>query len=69
MIINVTIADLANGQDQGSVWVLTGTAEDGARVTFAGDHRPMRGLADAVMEQGEVSAEVEPWQVLGSERP
>jgi hypothetical protein len=69
MRVTVTVADLAAGQDHGSVWVLTGTADDGARVTFGGDHRPMRGLADAVMEQGEVEAEVEPWQVLGSARP
>lgn len=58
--------DLDEVYFDGSVYVANGTTEDGGcRITFAGDHRPMRQFLDAVQESGEPqTAEVELWQIL-----
>ena len=43
-----------------------GTDGTGGRVRFAGDHRMMRGIADAIASTGSpVYAHVESWQLLG----
>lgn len=42
----------------------SGLDAQGRRVTFAGDHRPMRDLAEVVEQEGEVTVDLEPWQVL-----
>lgn len=38
--------------------------ETGEDIVFAGDHRPMRGLAEAVQSGESVEVELEPWQIL-----
>lgn len=66
MIVIVSSSDPFNGG--GTVIRCTGTSEDGTRrVTFAGDHRVMLGLMDAVQAEGEIPCEVEGWQVLRTE--
>jgi len=69
LIVLVDTVEPAPGQ---SVWSGEGTIqwedgveiENGDRVRFAGDWRPMRGLAEAVEEHGEVAVELEGWQIL-----
>jgi hypothetical protein len=41
-----------------------GTTPDGRLVRFAGDHRPMRHLAEALAAGESVTVHLEPWQVL-----
>lgn len=43
-----------------------GIGEDGRVVRIAGDHRPMRELAEAIRADGPQVAEIEPWQAVGS---
>lgn len=51
--------------DGGTIAIGHGTElESGDRVTFGGDWRPMRDLADAVFDHGEILVTVEDWQVL-----
>lgn len=40
-----------------------GYAEDGRRIRFAGDHRPMRHLGEVIAD-GPVAVEIEDWQIL-----
>lgn len=64
--------DVATAIDHGSVVRITGTdSETGERVTFAGDHRPMGQVMEAlVMDvEDEVEVEVEDYQVLRVEQP
>ena len=42
-----------------------GWDEDGRLVRFAGDHRPMRDLGEAVATGEVVEGEIESWQVIG----
>lgn len=66
MIVTVTTDDLDETlRNEGSVVRVTGTSEDGERITFAGDHRPMADFVGAVMDDGEARCEVEDWQILG----
>ncbi|HET7110253.1 MAG TPA: hypothetical protein VFI41_05240 [Gemmatimonadales bacterium] len=51
--------------DGGSVVVFAGLDSDGARVTFAVDHRPAQELVNAMLNDEEVIAFVEPWQIMG----
>ena len=69
MTLTITHDDLDTVRFEGSVWAVTGTADDGSRVTFAGDARVMGGLLELVEQEGEFQAEVEPWQVLGTQEP
>lgn len=66
MNVTVTSEDLDTIVDHGSVIEVTGTAEDGARVTFAGDHRPMTFFLNAVKESGEEVTDVAKWQIRGT---
>jgi len=53
-------------RNEGSVMVFRGTSlEDGRTVTFAVDHRPAQELMNGMLNDEEVIALVEPWQVLG----
>ncbi len=48
-----------------TVAVGRGTEEDGREITFAGDWRPMLGIAEAISaEEAPVSVEIEDYQVL-----
>ena len=66
MNITVTRDDLeTTGRDEGTVIVVTGTDENGNRVTFGGDGRPMEHLIKGVLIDGSaVAADVENWQIL-----
>jgi hypothetical protein len=61
--LEVTVDQLLS--DEGSVVVFGGTTESGRYVTFGVDHRLAEPLAQAVVMDGEATAVVEPWQILG----
>lgn len=63
MIVTVHTVNAASG----SVWTAEGTdTETGATITFGGDWRPMRDLAEFVAEEGEIDAQIEDWQILST---
>lgn len=66
MNITVTREDLATGSNEGTVIMITGTSENGARVTFAGDQRQMAAMIMAVVTEGQATAVVDAWQVLAA---
>jgi hypothetical protein len=70
-IITLTIEDLATLASHGSVWSITGTGEDGERVTFGGEPRLMDDVAGALMigDEDEVEVSIEDWQVLSTQTP
>jgi hypothetical protein len=58
----------AANQSGGSLFIVTGTDERGALVTFAGDHRPMSHFLGTVIATGDtLDCEVEPWMVIDVE--
>ena len=63
--ITLSRDDLGTIVDEGSIVIITGTSESGERVIFAGDARPMRELVNGIVNEGEVVAEVEDYQILG----
>jgi len=67
--VTVTDEDLLTAENQGSVIVVTGTAENGSRITFAGDHGPMVSFLNSVTAQGKTDTFIEPWQILRTEKP
>lgn len=52
-----------------TVWVGEGEDADGRVVSFGGDWRPMRDLAEALREAGSAEAWIEDWQVLAVGEP
>ena len=53
-------------RDEGSVVVFQGESlEDGRTVTFAVDHRPAQELVNGMLNDEEVIALVDSWQVIG----
>lgn len=66
MNVTVTASDLGTARSEGTVIMITGTGPDGQRVTFAGDWRPMDVLLGGAAQLGEITAAVEPYQVLGA---
>ena len=68
MLVTVdTVHTPASGMS--TIVTASGLDEKGRRVTFAGDHRPMSGLAEAVEYEGEVEVELESWQILSIVEP
>lgn len=69
LIVTVTIEDVATAFADGSIIRMTGTTDDGRRVTFAGDHRPMGTLIENLLTDEDESATValEAWQILSIE--
>jgi hypothetical protein len=65
MKITITRDDLESAVNHGSVIALCGTTEAGKRVIFVGDHRPMANLLDGVRAEGEATADVASWQIMG----
>jgi hypothetical protein len=54
-------------RDEGSIVLFQGTSlEDGRVVTFAADHRPAQELINGMLNDEEIIAFVEPWQVVGA---
>ena len=68
--VTLTIEDVDAVIDQGSVVVITGTDDVGQRVTFAGDHRPLGHIIEALLTdaEDEIVVEVEDWQILGASK-
>lgn len=65
MEVTITADDIASLEDHGSVVLLTGTDEDGSRVTFAGEPRMIDDVARAVMfDDEDVTVFVEIWQIM-----
>lgn len=60
----VSEEDLERVQNEGSVWVFTGSDAQGRVVRFGVDHRPAGGLIEAVRAEGILPCHVESWQVL-----
>jgi hypothetical protein len=49
-----------------TVYTFLGTdPETGENIVFAVDHRPAQAIIDAVEAEGEITVEVEDWQILG----
>lgn len=67
MRIYLDVDDLQTVEDHGTMWIMTGSTDDGKRVTFAGDWRPMRGLTEFLVANGEAVTDLEDWQVLAVE--
>lgn len=61
MELTLTIDDIATFDFVGDVALATGTADNGDRVTFAGNPRALDALAQAIMldEEAEVAVDVE----------
>ena len=66
MLLTITVEDLDTVENHGSIVRITGTADNGDRVTFAGDTRAMNGMAEFVEELGDVVVDVEDWQILST---
>jgi hypothetical protein len=65
MILTITTDDvIRHAVDHGTVWTLTGTDEDGHRVTFGADHRPAREIIALAADLGEIDVSVEDWQIV-----
>ena len=69
MTITLTIEDTATLTDHGSVYAITGTDEDGNRVTFGADPRMLESpLHELIIgDEPEVDVEIEEWQILSTE--
>ncbi len=68
MNVTLTSDDLDTADNKGTVILVTGTDDDGNRVTFAGDHRPMAWALEIVETVGEIQVDVDAWQILSTEK-
>lgn len=70
MQVTITHEDVVTVRGQGDRIVITGTAENGDRVTFSGDPEDMEEIAVAlVMDmEDDVVIDVEPHQIVGVKR-
>lgn len=59
--VAVTNIEVRGGCSLGFGW---GTDDDGNTVSFAGDHRPMTHIAEALIAGEDVTVDLEPYQVL-----
>lgn len=68
MVVTLVEEDIVTIQDHGSVALITGTNEDGERVTFGVDPRALDDIGRALIfgEEFEITVEVEGWQIMGS---
>jgi len=49
-----------------TIWIGRGATEDGRRITFAGDWRPMRDIYEA-LDAGDIAmVELASWQIMSS---
>jgi hypothetical protein len=68
MLIVVAAEDLDTVEQDGTVASITGTDLSGNRVTFAGDLSVINAMCEFIDTMGEITAEVEGWQILSTER-
>lgn len=61
----LTVTHDANPDYQGSVTLLTGHDENDNPVRFAADSRMANDVLDGVTIEGEVTVEIEDWQLWG----
>lgn len=66
MTVTLSIGDFSTVQDHGSVVLITGTAEDGQRITFGVEPRMLDDLAGIAMGDDDVDVWVESWQIMGA---
>lgn len=62
--MEVTVTEIV--RDEGSVVLFRGLTDDGAAVVFAVDHRPAQELMNGMLNDEEVVAIVESWQIVGA---
>lgn len=62
--MEVTVTEIV--RDEGSVVLFRGLTDDGTAVVFACDHRPAQELLNGLLNDEEVVAFVEPWQIVGA---
>lgn len=62
--MEVTVTQIL--RDEGSLVLFRGLTDDGAAVVFAVDHRAAQGLVDGMLNDEDVIAFVEPWQIVGA---
>lgn len=62
--MKVTVTEIV--RDEGSVVLFRGLTDDGAAVVFAVDHRPAQELMNGMLNDEEVVAIVESWQIVGA---
>lgn len=63
MLLTVT-AD-AEVEDHGTVVLITGFNDEGLHQRFGADHRIAQDVLDAAVVEGEITVEVEDWQLWG----
>lgn len=70
MQVTISPEDVATLTSHGSVVAITGTADNGDRVTFAGENDSMEEIAAAlVMEfEDEITVDVEDYQILSTRK-
>lgn len=66
MHVTITADDISSLEGHGSVGLLTGTGEDGERVTFAGEPRMIDDIAQTLLldEDEDITVFVEDWQIM-----
>lgn len=62
--MEITVTEIV--RDEGSVVLFRGLTDDGTAVVFACDHRPAQELLNGLLNDEEVVAFVEPWQIVGA---
>lgn len=66
MTVTLSIDDFSTVQDHGSIVLITGTGEEGQRVTFGVEPRMLDDIAGLAMGDGDVDVWVEGWQIMGT---
>lgn len=62
--MEVTVTEIV--RDEGSVVLFRGLTDDGTAVVFACDHRPAQELLNGLLNDEEVVAFVDTWQIVGA---
>lgn len=66
MTVTLSIDDFSTVQDHGSVVLITGTGEEGQRVTFGIEPRMLDDIAGLVLDEGDMDVWVESWAIMGT---
>lgn len=65
--MEVTVTEIV--RDEGSIVLFSGLTDDGGAVVFACDHRPAQALINGMLNDEEVVAFVDDWQIVGRREP
>jgi hypothetical protein len=63
--MNLLVTDGTPVNDEGTIIVLEGVADNGDTLRFGVDHRPAADILNLLDTHGEITVTVEPWQLLG----